>query len=189
VFRRRRYGDGLKVIPRGLNLAKTDTSRSEDKEFEMCTLQQRTGSETKKNNIILSFVFLYVDIHLILKAAELTGSRNNRLCVLLNSQEPISGTRLQLLSFPRKNIKLLKHVFETCLRLFAAAVHCNYGFWGINHVGHCLPQVRLSKTSSHCIFTLYMATEVLAETLDNSQHSTRLKLEAVLKSVWSRNPH
>jgi hypothetical protein len=36
------------------------------------------------------------------------------------------------------------------------------------------PYIRLLKTSNHYKFTLKMATAMSSETLDNSQHSTRL---------------
>jgi hypothetical protein len=37
-----------------------------------------------------------------------------------------------------------------------------------------LPYLRLPKTPKHYMFTLKMVTAILAETLDNFQHSTRL---------------
>jgi hypothetical protein len=43
-------------------------------------------------------------------------------------------------------------------------------------VTYCLPYIRLPKTSF--IFTLKMETVMLAEAMDNSQHSTRLILES-----------
>jgi hypothetical protein len=38
---------------------------------------------------------------------------------------------------------------------------------------YCVPYMRLLKTSDHYKFTLNMATEMLAETLDNFEHSRR----------------
>jgi hypothetical protein len=43
---------------------------------------------------------------------------------------------------------------------------------------YCLPYFRLPKTPNHHTFTLKMATAILAETLDNSQHSMRLNPES-----------
>jgi hypothetical protein len=39
---------------------------------------------------------------------------------------------------------------------------------------YCLPYIGLPKSPNHYTFTLKMATAMLAETLDNTQHSTRL---------------
>jgi hypothetical protein len=43
---------------------------------------------------------------------------------------------------------------------------------------HCLPYIRLPKTPNLYTFALKMATVMFAETLDNSEHSTRLILES-----------
>jgi hypothetical protein len=42
---------------------------------------------------------------------------------------------------------------------------------------HCLPCL-LPKTTNHYTFTLKMATAMFVETLDNSEHSMRLKAES-----------
>jgi hypothetical protein len=42
----------------------------------------------------------------------------------------------------------------------------------------CLPHIRLSKIPNHNILTLFMATALFAETLDNFQHSMSLILES-----------
>jgi hypothetical protein len=39
---------------------------------------------------------------------------------------------------------------------------------------YCLPYIRFPKTPNHYTFTLKVATEMFAKTLDRSQHSTRL---------------
>jgi hypothetical protein len=39
-------------------------------------------------------------------------------------------------------------------------------------------EARLPKTPNHYTFTLNMATAMFAETLDNSQHSTRINPES-----------
>jgi hypothetical protein len=48
----------------------------------------------------------------------------------------------------------------------------------IQLANYYLPHVRLPKTPNHFMFTLKMAAAKFAETLDNSQHLTRLILES-----------
>jgi hypothetical protein len=62
---------------------------------------------------------------------------------------------------------------------------CNFVFFRSTNQHHqiqlatyCLPNIRLSESSSHYTFTLKVAIAMFAETLDNSQHLTRLNPES-----------